>query len=462
MAKLWEGKFEKKLDNLAEKYNSSISIDARLYVEDIVASKAHAKMLGKCNIISENESKILINGLDDLLAKLNKGEVLIDKSYEDIHSFVEFYLTENLGDVAKKLHTARSRNDQVATDFKMYCLKAAKLIKTELINTIESFLFVAKDNIETYMPAYTHLQPAQATTFAHYILAYCQMLKRDILKLDSYEKNNNCCPLGSCALCGTTYNIDRFLTSDELGFENPCENSLDGVSDRDFVVELHSIISMIAMHLSRLSEEIILFCTQQFKFIELDESYSTGSSIMPQKKNPDIAELIRGKTGKIYGNLMAMLTTLKGLPLAYNKDMQEDKESLFYSIDSIIDAIKLINGMVSTAKINKDKMLYACNGGYLNATDCADYLTKKGLAFRDAYKITGKLVKVAIEKEKTLSEIDLDELKNFSPLFENDVYNAIDIKECVLKRNSYGAPAPNQVKIQINNLCDFIADNKEK
>lgn len=456
MAKLWEGKFEKSFDSTAEKYNSSIGVDKILYKEDIIASIAHANMLGKCDIISMEESKALIEELKKLRQDIDSGSVVVDESFEDIHSFVEFYLTEKIGDTAKKLHTARSRNDQVATDFKLYCITAAKQLKYLLKDTITAFLDTAKANINTIMPVFTHLQPAQPSTYSHYLLCYCAMLKRDIMRLDSYLANNSECPLGSCALCGTTYPIDRFMTAQELGFKAPCQNSLDGVSDRDFVVELHSVIAIVSMHLSRLSEEMILFCTQQFQFVDIDESYSTGSSIMPQKKNPDIAELIRGKTGRIYGNLMGILTVLKGLPLAYNKDMQEDKENLIYSVDSIKDALTLTAGMIKTLTVKKDKMSDAAKYGYLNATDCADYLTKKGLPFRDAYKITGKIVKKAIEDNKSLEMFTLEDFKYFCPKFEKDIYEAINIENCVIKRNSYGGPSPKQVKEQIREIEAFL------
>ena len=446
---MWAGRFEKEENELTNEINSSINIDKRLYLEDITGSIAHATMLGECNIISKEDSTKIINGLKEILEDINTNKLEIDLSKEDIHMFIEEELTNRIGDAGKRLHTARSRNDQVAVDIKLYLRKEIINIKELVINLIKELLKLSKNNIETVMPVFTHMQDAQPSTFAHYLMAYTEMFRRDLSRLDDTYKRLNINPLGSCALAATTYNTDRLLTTKLLGFAEPTLNSLDGVSDRDYAIELLNDISIIMMHLSRLSEEIIIFSSNEFKFIELDDSFSTGSSIMPQKKNPDIAELVRGKTGRVYGSLIGLLTTMKGLPLAYNKDMQEDKEYLFDSIDTIKLCIKVFIPMLDTITINKENMLNAGKKGFINATDLADYLTKKGIPFRDAYKLTGQIVSYAIKNNKSLNDLSINEYKEFSNQFNNDLYKYIDLINIVKEKDTIGGPSPSTVKKHI-------------
>ena len=453
---MWEGRFKKELDSKVNIFNSSISIDKRLYKHDIIASIAHTTMLGEKNIISKNESEKIINGLKDILSDLEKGNLLFNSSSEDIHMFIEEELTKRIGDTGKRLHTARSRNDQVTTDLRLYLKDETNSLIDYLKKLIISLTNKAQDNLKTIMPGYTHLQRAQPTTLAHHLMAYVEMLLRDLERLNECYKRININPLGSCALAGTTHNIDRFLTSKILGFDRPCMNSLDGVSDRDYVLELSSILSIIMIHLSRFSEEIVLWSSWEFKFIELDDAFSTGSSIMPQKKNPDITELIRGKAGRVIGNLNTLLITMKGLPLAYNKDMQEDKEAIFSSIDTVKICISTLIPMIDTMTIIKDNMLNAAKKGFINATDVADYLVKKGMPFRQAYKITGSIVADCIDKNTTLDELNISEYKQYSELFENDIYKEIDLINCVNNRKSFGGPNPELVKKHIEYTKNLI------
>ena len=446
---LWEGRFKKELDSRTNDFNSSIHFDSRLYKQDIFGSIAHTKMLTKQNIISENDGKIIVEELNKILTEFEMGKLVIDYTAEDIHMFIESELIKRLGNVGKKLHTARSRNDQVALDIKLYLREEITEIKELLRTLINVLLEKAESNIETIMPGYTHLQRAQPITFAHYLMAYVEMFLRDIDRLNDTYKRLNVLPLGSCALAGTTYNLDRYFVKEQLEFDEVTKNSLDGVSDRDFVLELASNISMIMMHLSRFSEEIILWCSWEFKFIELDDAFSTGSSIMPQKKNPDITELIRGKTGRAYGNMITLFTMMKSLPLAYNKDMQEDKEAIFDSIDNVKMSLSTMLPMIETFKVNKTNMRKAALKGFINATDCADYLVKKGIPFREAYKITGNLVAYCIDNDKDLESLTIEEYRNMNEIFENDVYEAIDLQNCVMNRNVIGGPAPEQVKKRI-------------
>lgn len=453
---MWDGRFKKKVDVKTNDFNSSIHFDKRMYKQDILGSIAHSKMLAKQGIISKEDGEVLEKELLNILEELENKLLEIDYSAEDIHMFVEAELTKRIGDVGKKLHTARSRNDQVALDIKMYLKEEIINIKKLMKDLIECFLNKAEENLETVMPGYTHLQRAQPITFAAHLMAYVEMFKRDYLRLEDCYKKMNYSPLGSGALATTTYNIDRNFVANELGFDGVTLNSIDGVSDRDFVIELSSVISIIMMHLSRFSEEIILWCSWEFKFIELDDAFSTGSSIMPQKKNPDICELIRGKTGRTYGNLMTILTVMKGLPLAYNKDMQEDKECIFDSIDTVKICIDTLIPMVDTMLVKKENMKKAAQKGFINATDCADYLVKKGLPFRDAYKITGTIVGICVEKDKTLEELSVDEYKKVSKVFEDDVYEYIDLLNCLKQRNVIGGPSPEKVSEHIKFIKNWL------
>ena len=453
---MWDGRFKKKVDVKTNDFNSSIHFDKRMYKQDILGSIAHSKMLAKQGIISKEDGEVLEKELLNILEELENKLLEIDYSAEDIHMFVEAELTKRIGDVGKKLHTARSRNDQVALDIKMYLKEEIINIKKLMKDLIECFLNKAEENLETVMPGYTHLQRAQPITFAAHLMAYVEMFKRDYLRLEDCYKKMNYSPLGSGALATTTYNIDRNFVANELGFDGVTLNSIDGVSDRDFVIELSSVISIIMMHLSRFSEEIILWCSWEFKFIELDDAFSTGSSIMPQKKNRDICELIRGKTGRTYGNLMTILTVMKGLPLAYNKDMQEDKECIFDSIDTVKICIDTLIPMVDTMLVKKENMKKAAQKGFINATDCADYLVKKGLPFRDAYKITGTIVGICVEKDKTLEELSVDEYKKVSKVFEDDVYEYIDLLNCLKQRNVIGGPSPEKVSEHIKFIKKWL------
>ena len=459
--KLWGGRFKKGTDKLVNDFNSSIPFDSRMYKEDIEGSIAHASMLGEQGIIPKDASDRIISGLLEILKRIDSGTIEIDMTSEDIHSFVEGTLTYYIGENGKKLHTGRSRNDQVALDLKLYLKKVLKSIQNDLIALEEVLFEKAKENIDTIMPGYTHMQKAQPITLSHHLLAYAEMFKRDVTRLaDCYERMDTM-PLGSGALAATTYPLNRESVAKTLGFSKITLNSLDAVSDRDHAIEALSAFSMIMMHLSRFSEEIILWCTNEFSFIELDDSYSTGSSIMPQKKNPDVAELVRGKTGRVYGDLMTLLTVMKGIPLAYNKDMQEDKEALFDGIDTVTLALETFTGMIKTMKVKKDNMRKGAGLGFTNATDLADYLVKKGAAFRDAHGIVGEIVLACIKDNKMIEELTLDELKEFSPIFEDDVYKAIDLVTCVEDRKVIGGPSTESVKIQIDALESFINKYKE-
>ena len=449
MEKLWKGRFSKPLDEKCAKFNSSLPVDKRLYECDIKGSVAHVTMLKNCNIIPSDDADKIVAELKKIKDDIDSGALKFDPECEDVHSFIENELTARIGDAGKKLHTARSRNDQVALDTRLYLSDMADKTTTALKGLIEIIVAKAEENTNTVMPGYTHMQIAQPITLANHLLSYAFMFLRDCDRIGDCKKRTEKSPLGSCALAGTTYPVDREMTAKLLGFSGITQNSLDGVSDRDFVLEFAFCCSTIMMHLSRFSEEIILWCSKEFSFIELDDAFSTGSSIMPQKKNPDMAELIRGKTGRVYGNLMALLTVMKGLPLAYNKDMQEDKELIFDSIDTAIDCIDIFGGMLDTATFKKQNMLKAAKLGFINATDCADYLTKKGVPFRMAYNITGKLVAYCLEKGKALDELTLDELKPFSDVFDKDVYDKIELSYCVAERKSDGGPAPSSVKKQI-------------
>ena len=449
---MWAGRFKKEESKDVNDFNSSISFDSRMFEQDILGSIAHATMLGHQNIISKEDSLLICKTLAEILEDIKNGKLLFDYDAEDIHMFVEAELTKRIGEVGKRLHTSRSRNDQVALDIRLYLRDEIKNIKELALNLINTILNLADKNKETIMPGYTHLQRAQPITFANHLLAYATMLARDIERLDDTNKRLNKNPLGSCALAGTTYNIDRGMVADLLHMSAVTPNTLDGVSDRDFCVELASTIAIMQMHLSRFSEEVIMWSSWEFKFIDLDDAYSTGSSIMPQKKNPDIAELVRGKTGRVYGNLITLLTMLKGIPLAYNKDMQEDKQAIFDSVDTIKDCLKIFAPMLETMTVNKDNMKKAAAKGFITATDLADYLVKKGMAFRTAYKISGTLVAVCIDKNTTLEELPLEEYKKLSDLFDNDLYDAIDLRNATFKRTSEGASSIESTTKQIENL----------
>ena len=449
MAKMWAGRFKKEADSKVNDFNSSISFDARMYKQDIMGSIAHAAMLGKTGVIGQMEADKIMAGLSDILGDLESGALSFDPDAEDIHMFVEAELTKRLGDTGKRLHTARSRNDQVALDIRLYLRDAIEGISANVKELAETLCAMASEHLDTIMPGYTHLQRAQPITFAHHLMAYASMLLRDLGRLADTAKRMNRNPLGSGALAGTTYPIDRELTSRLLGFDGPVMNSLDGVSDRDFCIELAAAVSTIMMHLSRFSEEIILWCSWEFKFIELDDAFATGSSIMPQKKNPDVAELVRGKTGRVYGDLVTLLSMMKSLPLAYNKEMQEDKEAIFDAIDTVNLCLTTFTPMLKTARVLKDNMRAAAAKGFINATDCADYLVKKGMPFRDAYKITGTLVGLCVDSGKTLETLSLAQYKELSPLFEKDVYDAIRLETCAMTRNSIGGPARESVEKQI-------------
>ena len=448
--KLWSGMLDGKLNKYAENFNSSIGVDQRLVFDDIKGSKAHVKMLGKQEIIKKDEAEKILKGLNLIEEKLQAKTLEIDLSSEDIHTFVEGALIDEVGEVGKKMHTARSRNDQVTTDLKLF-LKRESLEIIELLKIYtKSLTDLAKDHTETIMPGFTHLQAAQPVSFAHHLMAYAFMNLRDISRMEDYIKRLNELPLGACALAGTSYDIDRNFVANELGFDSVMGNSMDAVSDRDYIMELVSIFSIIAVHLSRLAEEIINWASPAYKFIEIDDKFATGSSIMPQKKNPDMAELIRGKSARLIGNMNGAFVMMKALPLSYAKDMQEDKEYIFDSVDTIKSCLKIMAGQVKTLKVNKENMLKACRDGYLNATDVADYLVKKGQNFRDAHHIAARLVKYAIEKNLTLEELDLGVYKKESDLFEDDIYQAIDLKTCLKNRNSKGGPAPEEVLRQIS------------
>ena len=441
MAQLWGGRFNEKTDDSAYAFNASIGFDSRMYKEDITGSVAHAEMLKKQGIIDGESADLIIGGLKKIREDLDNGSLKITAEYEDIHSFVESVLTERIGDAGKKLHTGRSRNDQVALDMKLYVRNRIKLTDRALYELQKSLYDIMSENLDTYMPGFTHLQKAQPVTLAHHMGAYFEMFLRDRDRLADIYKRMNTCPLGSGALAGTTYGLDRQYTADLLLFEGgPTRNSMDSVSDRDYLIEFLSALSTIMMHLSRFSEEVIIWNSNEYGFIEIDDRYSTGSSIMPQKKNPDIAELVRGKTGRVYGALMSILTTMKGIPLAYDKDMQEDKETSFDAFDTVLDCLTQFNGMLKTMTFNKAVMEKSARKGFTNATDAADYLVKKGVPFRDAHSIVGRLVLYGISNEKALDELTLEEFKAESDIFDEDIYEAISLKTCVEKRLTYGAP----------------------
>jgi len=459
MKKMWGGRFSKKTDLLTDDFNSSISFDQRLYKQDITGSIAHARMLGKQNIIDPQESEQIIEALEAILVDIEAGKIEFSVSMEDIHMNVEAILTERIGDVGKKLHTGRSRNDQVATDMRLYVKEIADDSKSLIQNLILTLLYLAEDHTNTIMPGYTHLQRAQPITFSHHLMAYVEMFKRDMIRMTQVKSMADTLPLGSGALATTTYPLDREAVALELNFSAVSLNSLDGVSDRDFCLDFLEAASVLMMHLSRFSEEIILWCSSEFNFITLDDAFSTGSSIMPQKKNPDIAELVRGKTGRVYGNLMALLTTMKGIPLAYNKDMQEDKESVFDTYDTIKICLITFAKMIKTLTVNKATMKKAAAGGFSNATDAADWLVKHGVAFRDAHEIIGKLVFFALEQQKSLDELTIDEYKSVSPVFDESIFAAIDLNVCVNQRNIIGGPAEEQVKKAIALNHQWLAHN---
>ena len=456
MAKLWAGRFQKETDLVVNDFNSSIMFDCRLYKEDITGSIAHATMLGKQGIIEQHEAEKIVAGLKEILADIEAGNVEFSLDYEDIHMNVEQLLTERIGNTGKRLHTGRSRNDQVALDMRLYVKKEIAEIIGLTLDFMKALCDKSKENLDAVMPGYTHLQRAQPTTFAHYMMAYANMLKRDVMRLDDCLERMDDMPLGSGALASTTYPIDRDFVREQLGFARLTDNSLDGVSDRDYCIELCSDLSILMMHLSRLSEEIISWCSWEFKFVELDDAYSTGSSIMPQKKNPDVCELIRGKTGRVYGSLTTLLTMLKGLPLAYNKDMQEDKEAVFNAIDTVKQCLEVFTPMFATMTLRKDNMRKAASKGFINATDCADYLTKKGMPFRDAYKTVGRLVSECIKADETLETLTLKDFGAISKMFAPDVYDALDLNTCVRERKVIGGPAPEEVKRQIAKIEKFM------
>ncbi len=450
--KLWGGRFTKEENQLVHNFNESLSFDQRFYHEDIQGSKAHVTMLAKQGIVSEEDKEAILEGLKGIEEDIESGKLEFTKEHEDIHSFVEAHLINRIGEAGKRLHTGRSRNDQVALDMKLYCRGEVLEINSLTKRLMEELLKRMEENLETYMPGFTHLQKAQPVTLAHHLGAYFEMFYRDRLRLHDLYERMNYCPLGSGALAGTTYPLDREYTASLLEFYGPTLNSMDSVSDRDYVIELLSVLSLIAMHLSRFSEEIIIWNSNEYGFVEIDDAYSTGSSIMPQKKNPDIAELVRGKAGRVYGALVSMLTTMKGIPLAYNKDMQEDKELTFDAIDTVKGCLALFTGMLSTITFHKEVMESSAKKGFTNATDAADYLVKHGVAFRDAHGIIGQMVLYCIEKDKAIEELSMEEFQAISPVFDNDIYEAVSLKTCVEKRNTIGAPGPEAMK-KVVELC---------
>ena len=454
---LWTGRFKKQLDQKTNDFNSSVSFDCRMAAQDIRGSIAHAKMLGRQGIIDIGESEKIVSALKGIAAELESGKLEIDPTAEDIHTFVEGELTRRIGDAGKRLHTGRSRNDQVALDLRLFLLDESERLKASLLGFLRVIAERAEETADFVMPGYTHLQRAQPITMGHHLLAYAEMLIRDLDRLSDWKKRAAVSPLGSGALAGTTYPLDREFVASELGLSGVTSNSLDGVSDRDFVLELLSVLSIIMVHLSRFAEEVIAWCSWEFKFVELDDAFSTGSSIMPQKKNPDIAELVRGKSGRVFGDLMTLLTVMKGIPLAYNKDMQEDKECVFDALDTVLICVDTFSAMLETATFLKDNLRNAAAKGFINATDCADYLVGKGLPFRDAYKATGELVALCIEKGMTLETLPLEEYKNVCGLFEEDVFAAIDLDACVNRRTVKGGPAPECVRKEIESLKSRIA-----
>ena len=463
MAKLWAGRFKKETDQAVNAFNASIGVDQRMYREDIEGSMAHAAMLSRQGIITEEDGRQIRLGLQSILKDMDAGAIsLTPEQYEDIHMANEQLLTERIGEAGKRLHTARSRNDQVALDLRLYVRREIGEIAGQITELLEELCTLAEANAETVMPGYTHLQRAQPITFGHHLMAYANMFRRDAKRLENCLEGMDEMPLGCGALAGTTYPIDREFAAGELGFSRVTDNSLDGVSDRDYCMELCGCLSILMVHLSRLSEEIILWCSWEFKFVELDDAFSTGSSIMPQKKNPDVCELIRGKAGRVFGDLQTLLVMMKGLPLAYNKDMQEDKEAVFDAIDTVKACLEVLTPMMATMTVLPDNMRAAARKGFLNATDCADYLTKKGLPFRDAYRAVGELVALCIETGHVLDDLPLDQYQAVCPLFEADVYQAIDLKTCVGERKSLGGPAPDEVRRQIQKIRAFLESRKSE
>ena len=463
MAKLWAGRFKKETDQAVNAFNASIGVDQRMYREDIEGSMAHAAMLSRQGIITEEDGRQIRLGLQSILKDMDAGAIsLTPEQYEDIHMANEQLLTERIGEAGKRLHTARSRNDQVALDLRLYMRREIGEIAGQITELLEELCTLAEANAETVMPGYTHLQRAQPITLGHHLMAYANMFRRDAKRLENCLEGMDEMPLGCGALAGTTYPIDREFAAGELGFSRVTDNSLDGVSDRDYCMELCGCLSILMVHLSRLSEEIILWCSWEFKFVELDDAFSTGSSIMPQKKNPDVCELIRGKAGRVFGDLQTLLVMMKGLPLAYNKDMQEDKEAVFDAIDTVKACLEVLTPMMATMTVLPDNMRAAARKGFLNATDCADYLTKKGLPFRDAYRAVGELVALCIETGHVLDDLPLDQYQAVCPLFEADVYQAIDLKTCVGERKSLGGPAPDEVRRQIQKIRAFLESRKSE
>lgn len=456
MAQLWKGRFKKELAKETNDFNSSIAFDCRMFEEDIRGSAAHAAMLGAAGIIDKGESDKIIDGLNDIYNDIKNGSLPIDYSAEDIHTFIEGELTARLGQTGKRLHTARSRNDQVALDIRMTLKKEIDIISADIKALVSILCTKAEENRDAIMPGYTHLQRAQPITFGHHLMAYCSMLCRDLDRLADVKRRMNILPLGSGALAGTTYPLDRSMVADMLGFDGVSSNSLDGVSDRDFCIELAAALSLVMVHLSRFSEEIIMWCSWEFKFIELDDAFSTGSSIMPQKKNPDIAELVRGKSGRVFGDLTALLTVMKGIALAYNKDMQEDKKAIFDAVDTVKMCLRAFTPMIGTMKVLKENMRNAAAKGFINATDCADYLVGRGLPFRDAYKATGELVALCIDRGLTLETLPMEEYKKICPLFDDDVYTAINLEKCVNDRKVHGGPCPESVDRQVREIREII------
>lgn len=459
MAQLWGGRFTKETDQLVYQFNASISFDRKFYRQDMEGSIAHVKMLGKQGILTESETEEIVRAIKEILQEVEDGTLEISQEYEDIHSFVEATLIDRLGDTGKKLHTGRSRNDQVALDMRLYTRQEV-LETDELLKELLQVLFtVMENNLDTYMPGFTHLQKAQPVTLTHHLGAYFEMFKRDRQRMEDIYRRMNYCPLGSGALAGTTYDLDRYHTSELMGFAGPTLNSMDGVSDRDYLIEFLSALSTIMMHLSRFSEEVIIWNSNEYQFIEIDDAYSTGSSIMPQKKNPDIAELVRGKTGRVYGALISLLTTMKGIPLAYNKDMQEDKELTFDAMDTAKGCLALFTGMLSTMKFRKEQMEASARNGFTNATDAADYLVGHGVPFRDAHGIVGQLVLYCIEKNRAIDEMTLEELKAVSPVFEEDIFEAVSMKTCVEKRLTLGAPGQEAMKKVLDLEREYLSSD---
>ncbi|MCD8147397.1 MAG: argininosuccinate lyase [Clostridiales bacterium] len=457
--KLWAGRFQKETNTLVNDFNASIGFDARLYQQDITGSIAHATMLGEQGIISQEDADEIITGLKAILADIEEGGVEFSLDNEDIHMNIETILTQRIGDAGKRLHTGRSRNDQVAVDFRLFVKEEIPVIIGQILDLEKVLIRKAEENLTTVMPGYTHLQRAQPTTFAHYMMAYANMLRRDVTRFEDCLERMDECPLGAGALATSTYPVDRERTAQLLGFKKPTDNSLDSVSDRDYAIEFLSACSLLMMHLSRFSEEVILWCSWEFKFVDLDDAYSTGSSIMPQKKNPDVAELVRGKTGRVYGDLVSLLTVMKGLPLAYNKDMQEDKEPVFDAIDTVEMCVPVFAAMLDTLTVRPKNMSKAAAGGFINATDCADYLTKRGMPFREAYMIVGRLVNMCIKSGETLETLTLRDFRAISELFDSDIYEALELKRCVHERKVLGGPSAEDVTRQINAIKDFVAQH---